>query len=141
MRLRIVTILVMLATIAGGAFVGGGLFSDGSGGGWSHESGDAWSAENALRVLFDKGRPNVVLLVRANGASVDTPEVAAAARDVETQLADFAVFETESYWSLGRPEFMRSEDGTAALILGRVPGAPRPDDPSELLSDQRYPCR
>ncbi len=130
MRLRIVTIVLMIAVIVGGVFVGTDLFRGGSGGGWSHESGDAWGAERVFQVFFDRGRPNFVAVVTASEGDVDTAAVAEAAADLEAQLSELAVFETESYWSLGRPEFLKNEDGSAAMVLGRVPGA------TESLADR-----
>ena len=130
MRRRIATIVLMIATVAGGVFIASGLFAAGSGGGWSHEAGDAWSAEKVLQNFFDEGRPNLTVVVRAAAGTADDPEVDKAAAEIATRLGELAVFEIESYWSLGRPAFMKSEDGTAALMFGRIPG------PSATLADR-----
>ena len=124
MRLRIIAIGILGAVILGGAFVGRGLILNGSGGGWSHESGDVWLAERALSASFDQGRPNLTFVVEAREGDVDsTPVVDAALEFIELLGSRPGVEDVSSYWTLGRPDWLKSQDGTAALITAHIPGA------------------
>ncbi len=139
MRLRLIAIVIVAATVLAGAWVGRQLVESGSGGGWSHEAGEAFDAERVLFSTFERGRPNLTLLVQARTGDVD-------GADVESAVAEFVdrleqrpdVSQIESYWSLGRPDWMRSDDGTLALIQARIGGqtdtyADRADNLTALL--------
>ncbi len=122
-KLRVLAIVAMVAILAAGAYSARALLEDGSGGGWLHEAGAAWEAERALANVFAQGRPNVTLIVDAVDGDIDDRAVARAANNLTTTLtARSDIVDVESYWSLGRPEWLRSEDGRSALILARIPG-------------------
>jgi RND superfamily putative drug exporter len=78
-------------------------------------------ARTVLADQFDTGPPNLVLLVTAREGDVDDIRA-----DGERLTAEMAaqpgVAEAGSYWSRGESPALRSEDGTAALVLARVPG-------------------
>jgi RND superfamily putative drug exporter len=132
-RLRLIAIALVVVTVLGGAFFGRELLDEGSGGGWSHEAGEAWTAERGLLAGFERGRPNLVFLIQARSGSIDDPAVEAAALDFLGQLDGRPdVVEIESYWSLGQPDWMRSEDGSVALVTARVPG------PSSAYADRAH---
>src|SRR3954451_5542220 len=55
---------VLVLVLAG--FLGSGVFSKLSGGGFDNPSSDSTRAERALEDTFDSGSPNYILLVEAN---------------------------------------------------------------------------
>ena len=72
---------------------------------------------------FGAGAPNVVLLVTAGDGDVDAPEVAAVGQQLTDELAAYPkADDVVSYWSLGSPPPLRSEDGSAAMVVGRLAG-------------------
>lgn len=124
MRVRLIAIAILGAALLGGTLVGRALIRDGSGGGWSHEAGDVFEAERALTAVFDQGRPNLTFLVQAREGDVDDRAVEAAARDLVDLLEQRpGITDVTSYWTLGRPEWLRSQDGTIGLVTARIPGA------------------
>jgi len=123
-RVRLIAIAVLGAIVLSGAYFGRVLILQGSGGGWSHEAGDAWDAERALTANFESGRPNLTFVVEAREGDVDSPPIVAAARGFIDNLSSRpGITDIESYWDLGRPDWLRSEDGTAALITARLLGS------------------
>jgi len=122
-RLRLIAIVIVVVTVLGGAWVGRDLVANGSGGGWSHEAGEAFDAERVLFSTFERGRPNLTFLVQARIGDIDSPEVESAVVDFVGRLEQRPdVSQIESYWSLGRPEWMRSDDGQLAIIHAKVGG-------------------
>jgi RND superfamily putative drug exporter len=78
-------------------------------------------ARTVLADQFRTGPPNLVLLVTAKDGTVD--DIRADGERLTTELAaQPGVAEAGSYWSRGGSPALRSEDGTAALVLARVPG-------------------
>ncbi len=78
-------------------------------------------ARTVLADQFDTGPPNLVLLVTAREGDVD--DIRADGERLTAELAARSgVAEAGSYWSRGESPALRSEDGTAALVLARVPG-------------------
>lgn len=124
MRLRLIAIAVLGAVVLGGAYVGRDLITSGSGGGWTHEAGDVYLAERAMSGMFDQGRPNLTFVVEAREGDVDSRPVVSAALDfIDLLEGRPGIADVSSYWTLGRPDWLRSEDGSAALITARIPGA------------------
>ena len=124
MRLRLIAIAVLGAVVLGGAYVGRDLITSGSGGGWTHEAGDVYLAERAMSGMFDQGRPNLTFVVEAREGDVDSRPVVSAALDFIDLLEERpGIADVSSYWTLGRPDWLRSEDGSAALVTARIPGA------------------
>jgi len=87
--------------------------------------------EVGRRVLTDElqgGTPNFVVLVTVNGAeprmsAVDGDEVRATGVALTNELAGQpGVLRAFSYWTLGQPSPLRSDDGTKALVLGLIAG-------------------
>jgi putative drug exporter of the RND superfamily len=78
-------------------------------------------ARAALAGQFETGPPNLVLLVTAQKGTVD--DIRADGERLTRELGERpGVAEVGSYWSRGGSPALRSEDGTAGLILARVPG-------------------
>jgi RND superfamily putative drug exporter len=78
-------------------------------------------ARTVLADQFETGPANFVLLVTARQGTVD--DIAAEGRALTAELgAQQGVAEVGSYWSRDGSPALRSEDGTAGLVLARVPG-------------------
>ena len=123
-RRRLVLVVSLLLILGAGAVAGSvpGLLSTGG-----FDSPDAESSR-ALAIMdeeFGGGQPNLLLLITAAGdATVDDPAVAAAAQEVQDQLAaEEGITNVASYWSLFNAPPLRSTDGTQALIFARLAGA------------------
>jgi RND superfamily putative drug exporter len=131
---RAVLVATVLALVVA-AVIGGGVFSRLSSGGFDDPASESTRAADELADRFGTGSPDLVLVVSADGTvtdddnpAVDRPDVAAAGSALTDELAATAgTDDTVSYWSLGSPPPLRSDDGTRALILLRVPGDE--DDP------------
>ena len=122
-RRRWVLVVGLLAVVAAGMF-GADVASKLSSGGFEDPSSDGAKATAILDEHFGAGEPNVVLLVRADGTSVDDPAVAAAGQNVTDRLAAAdGVSDVVSYWSLGSPPPLRADDSSSALVLGRINGS------------------
>jgi RND superfamily putative drug exporter len=118
-----VLVVGLLAVIAAAVF-GADVASKLSNGGFEDPSSDGAKATAILNERFGAGEPNVILLVRADGASVDDPAVAAAGQNVTERLAEAnGVSDVVSYWSLGSPPPLRADDASSALVLGRINGS------------------
>jgi RND superfamily putative drug exporter len=115
-------LLGLIAVIAAGV-LGSDVASKLSTGGFDDPGADSTKAADILEQEFGAGEPNVVLLVRADGGTVDDPEVAAAGRQITDDLTSTpGVTDVISYWSLGSPPPLRAEDASSALVLGRIEG-------------------
>ncbi|OLF06258.1 RND transporter [Actinophytocola xanthii] len=78
-------------------------------------------AQAVLAEQFHTGPPNLVLLVSARQGTVD--DIRTEGERLTAELAaEPGVAEVGSYWSRGGSPALRSEDGTAGLVLARVPG-------------------
>ena len=122
-RRRWVLVVGLLAVVAAGMF-GADVASKLSNGGFEDPSSDGAKATAILDDHFGAGEPNVILLVRADGTSVDDPAVAAAGQNVTDRLAAAdGVSDVVSYWSLGSPPPLRADDSSSALVLGRINGS------------------
>ncbi|HEX9992588.1 MAG TPA: MMPL family transporter [Acidimicrobiales bacterium] len=121
-RRRLVLVVALVAFAVAGA-LGGGVAERLSSGGFEDPGAESTRAEDLLRDHFGTGTPNVVLLVTADGGSVDDPAVAAAGQALTEELAaQPGVAEVASYWSLGNVPPLRNEDGDRALVVGRIEG-------------------
>ena len=118
---RVVLAAVTFMVVAG-AF-GGGVAEDLTSGGFEDPSTESSRADEALAERFGTGTPNVVLLVTAAGGDVDAPDAVAAGTAVTDELASAAgVTDVVSYWSEGNAPPLRNDDGSRALVLGRIEG-------------------
>jgi RND superfamily putative drug exporter len=121
-RRRWVLAGTLIGFLAAGA-LGGGVFDRLSGGGFSDPAAESSLGADRLDDVFGAGDPNVVLLVTAKDGSVDDASVAAEGVSLtEELLAEPAVDQAFSYWTLGSAPPLRSGDGSQALVLARVAG-------------------
>ena len=119
-RLVLVLTVVFLALAAGS---GGNVATRLSNGGFDDPAAESTVARDTLLRSLGTGSPNLVLLVTAEGGSVDDPSVVAAGQALTAELAaEPGVAEVASYWSLGSPPPLESADGSRALVLGRITG-------------------
>ncbi len=121
-RRRVVLVVTVVFLALAGA-LGGGVAAELSGGGFEDPRAESTRAARILEDQFGSGAPNLVLLVTAQ-AGVAEPAAAASATELVAQLAaEPGVTQVTSWWTSGRPEALRSRDGTSAVILARMPGA------------------
>jgi RND superfamily putative drug exporter len=117
----VVLVLTGLFVVVAGVVGAPGVFGVLQGGGFNDPDAESTHADELLVGRFEGGEPNLVVLVSADEGSVDDPDVTAEATALAERLeADAAVDQVVSYWSLGSPPPLRSEDGTRALVLGRI---------------------
>ncbi|MFJ4472347.1 MMPL family transporter [Streptomyces sp. NPDC089424] len=110
-------VLTVLAVLAGS-----GVADRLGSGGWEDPDAQSTYATKALEREFPGSQPNLLLLVDAGRASVDDPEVAAAAGRLTARLAgEKGVVGVGSYWRSKSPA-LRAEDGHEALIAARITG-------------------
>ncbi len=122
-RRRVLVVATAVVGFALAGALGGDVASRLSSGGFNDPAAESSRAEDLLAERFGTGAPNLVLLVTANGGSVDQPRVAAAGRALTARLAREAdLDDVGSYWSLGSPPPLRSEDGRSALVVARITG-------------------
>lgn len=118
--------LVLALTIAaaiGAAIYGGGVADSLVSGGFDDPDSESSRAAAFLASSFDASPPDLVLVVDADGRSVDDPAVAQAGVGVADQLAARPDVDTAlSYWTMGSPPPLKSTDGDKAMILVRLIG-------------------
>ncbi|MEU6536521.1 MMPL family transporter [Streptomyces sp. NPDC047000] len=116
------SLLVALVLTALAVLAGSGVADRMGSGGWQDPAADSTYATRALEREFPDSQPNLLLLVDAGRASVDSPAVAAEARRITARLAaEKGVEGVGSYWRSGAPT-LRAEDGHEALIAARITG-------------------
>jgi RND superfamily putative drug exporter len=119
---RLVLVATVIFFVVAGT-LGGGVASHLVAGGFDDPTSENVRADEILDEQFGQGRPNLVLLVTADEGGVDDPGIAAAGRDLTERLAaEPGVENVMSYWSMGSPPPLRSEDGTRALVAARITG-------------------
>ncbi|MDP1805123.1 MAG: MMPL family transporter, partial [Acidimicrobiales bacterium] len=80
-------------------------------------------AKRVLEASFGSRNPNLVLLVTAKGGSVDSATAAGAGATLTRELgAEAGITQAVSYWTLGSPPPLRSNDGSQALVLATIGG-------------------
>jgi putative drug exporter of the RND superfamily len=133
-RRRLVLALTVLFVLAAGAG-GAGAFGAFEDEGFEDPGSESYRASRFLQEQIGTDDPEMVLFVEANGgADVDDPAVAAAGTDLTAALSrDPEVASATSYWSLGGAPELRSNAGTAALVVVDVDGD---DDTVGDLSDR-----
>lgn len=117
--------LVLIATgllLAVAAVIGIGAFGKLQGGGFDDPNSQSSRALHQIDSQFG-GRDNLILLVKANTGTVDSPAASAAGTQLTQQLVAHtdAVDRVTSYWKTPIPA-LRSTDGTQALVLLHVRG-------------------
>jgi RND superfamily putative drug exporter len=116
------SLLVALVLTALAVLAGSGVADRLGAGGWEDPAAESTYATKALEREFPGSQPNLLLLVDAGDASVDTPAVAAEAERLTERLAgERGVIGVGSYWQSGAPA-LRAEDGHEALIAARITG-------------------
>ncbi len=132
-RRRAVLVLTAVFFVAA-AVLGGGVFDKLSTGGFQDPEAESTQAADLLEERFGQGDPNLVLLVTPDGGVVDDPAAVDAGTALTERLAEEdGVAAAVSYWSLGSPPPLRSEDGDEALVLAFVDGTE--DEVEEAVSD------
>jgi RND superfamily putative drug exporter len=121
-RRRLVLSFTVLFMVVAAA-IGTGAFGVLKTGGFDDPGSESARATALLETHFGGGDPNVVLVLTAEGDSVDDPSLAAAGEALAAQLASIdGITQVASYWSLGSPPPLRSTDGDTALVLARASG-------------------
>ncbi|MDP3984181.1 MAG: MMPL family transporter, partial [Acidimicrobiia bacterium] len=84
---------------------------------------ESFLAAELLTDQFGVGVPNMVIVATNTGGSVDDPQALAAGIALIQQLAgEEDVTEATSYWSLGSPPSLKSQDGSRALLFVSLGG-------------------
>jgi RND superfamily putative drug exporter len=132
-RRKAVLLVAAVVFMAAGSF-GGSAAKHLSSGGFGDPSSESFQADQALLDTFGGGTPNLLLLVTADGGSVDDPAVAAAGTALTQELAAEAhLTNVVSYWSLGNVPPLRSDGGDRALVLARIEGTQ--DEVNKLVAE------
>ena len=134
-RRKLVLLTTLFVFVVAGA-VGGGVASKLSTGGFDDASSESGRVAAILDETFDQGDPEVVLVVSSpNG--VDDPAVAAAGQRLTQRLAgEDGLYNVVSYWSLGSPPPLKSDDGTTALVFAAIDGT---DDDYDEVAEALAP--
>ena len=124
-RVLVLAVAVVAMFVAGAA--GGGVAKHLSGGGFEDPAAESSQAKRVLEASFGTRNPNLVLLVTARdgaaGGSVDSATAAAAGAALTRELAaEAGITQAVSYWTLGSPPPLRSNDGSQALVLATIGG-------------------
>ncbi|MGA5410641.1 MMPL family transporter [Streptomyces lavendulocolor] len=128
-RHRHLVSVVALLLMALSGLIGRDVADRLSSGGIVPPGAESMRAEEVLRDRFGAGRPEMVLLVRTDGAGgpggrgIGAPAAVAAGRAVERRLAaDPGVERVLSTWSAGPGTGLRSRDGRSGLVLAWLRG-------------------
>jgi RND superfamily putative drug exporter len=120
-RRRIAILLLAVVGLVLSGALGGGVAKRLSSGGFEDPGAESTQAEHVLERFG--GESNLLLLVRAKHGNVDAPDAAAAGAALTKKLsAEPDIAFAASYWSLGRPQPLRSKSSDSALILARIKG-------------------
>jgi RND superfamily putative drug exporter len=123
-RRRVAVLVVSLLAMVVAGVVGGGVAKHLSGGGFDDPGAESSQARRTLEAVFGQRTPNLVLLVTSTDGSVDSPAAAAAGVALTRELgAQAGVTQSTSYWTLGSPPPLRSNDGRQALVLATIGGS------------------
>lgn len=120
-RPRWVLVAAVLFLVLTGA-LSGGASSVLKNGGFDDPASDSSQAAQLIAAKFPASQANLVLLVQNPAGGVDTPQVAAAGRNVLDALsAEPSVHVVASFFTDGDPG-LRSRDGHSALTTARIDG-------------------
>jgi RND superfamily putative drug exporter len=121
-RSRLVLFGSLVAFLAT-TIIGVGVFGTLSLGGFEDPDSESTRAQEILDEELDAGTPNLVLIVTADGGNIDSSEAQAAGLALTEDLrATEGIVDVASYWELGSPPPLRSEDGAAAMVFARADG-------------------
>lgn len=99
-------------------FFGFQAFSRFDSGGYTDPNSDSAKAQEILMQEFDVKQPSLVLAVGSKEKSIDDLSVAKSAAELEQEIKnESSVDEVLSYWSAGKPPFLKSKDGKSGLIF------------------------
>jgi RND superfamily putative drug exporter len=105
------------------AALGVGVFGSLSLGGWEDPDSESARAQAILDDELDAGSPNLVLIATAEGGDIDAADAQAAGLALTEDLrATEGIVDVASYWELGSPPPLRSEDGASAMVFARADG-------------------
>ena len=119
-RRLVLAAAALFLAVAG--LLGGGVAGELSGGGFDDPDAESTRASRVLLEQFGTGEPNLVLLVSAPGGVAEPAAVGSATELVERLAAEPGVTQVTSWWTSGRPDGLRSDDGTKAAVLARIVG-------------------
>lgn len=120
-RSKLVLVSTLVVAVAA-AIAGAGVFDKLSAGGFENDDMESARAGDFLLDNYGIGDPNIILLVSTHG-SVNDPEVVEAGLEAGRRLADDPdVEQVVSYWTAGRAPALASDDGSKALVVGRILG-------------------
>ncbi|MGQ0849375.1 MAG: MMPL family transporter [Actinomycetota bacterium] len=122
-RRRVPVLIASVLVMLGAGYLGGGVAGRLSSGGFEDEGAESFAAAETLAEQFGVGVPDIVIVVTNPAGSIDSAEAVAGGTALTQQLADEdQVAEVTSYWSLGSPTSLRSQDGTRAMVFVSVEG-------------------
>src|SRR6266516_1216476 len=122
LRRRVLVLVAAVAVVGAAGVLGAGVVSKLRSGGFEDPAASSTRAQAALRDSFHTGEPNLVLLVTADGGTVDQARLASGGLELTRRLAaERDVSEVQSYWTTKAPQ-LRSTDGRQALVLARIAG-------------------
>lgn len=135
-RRRNLVLVSTLVVAVAAAIAGAGVFDRLSAGGFENDEMESARAGEFLLDNYGIGDPNIILLVSTEG-SVNDPDVVDAGLEVGRRLADDPdVEQVVSYWTAGRAPALASDDGSKALVVGRILGdEDQVDEAIERLSE------
>jgi putative drug exporter of the RND superfamily len=113
----------VLAVIGAGA-MGHGVADRLSSGGFADPRAESQRAADLLDARFGTAEPNFVLVVTGPpGKTVDDPTIRETGSAVTDRLRrERGVVRATSYWSMGSPDALRSDDHRSALIMASLAG-------------------
>ena len=119
----IIIVGALIFLVVAGA-LGAGVKEDLSTGGFEDPGSESARTAKALLKRFPSaGEPDFVVLVTAKSGSVDDADVERAAITLTERLGrQREVLQAGSYWTLGKPEPLKSKDGSEALIVASLRG-------------------
>ncbi|MEA3020554.1 MAG: putative drug exporter of the superfamily [Actinomycetota bacterium] len=121
-RRRKTILVVALVFFALAGAIGGGVAKQLSTGGFDDSRSQSYKATKYLENTFHQGVPSVVLVVHS-ARGVDDPATVAAGQRLTARLAKEAhLYNVVSYWSLGSPPPLRSDDSHTALVFAAMKG-------------------
>jgi RND superfamily putative drug exporter len=137
-RRRKLVLIVSLVVFGLAGAIGGGVAEHLSTGGFSDPAAESTRVNEVLADEFGQGDPEIVLVVTApEGSSVDDGAVAAAGAALTERLAaEDRLYNVVSYWSLGSPPPLKSDDGDTALVFAAIDGT---DDDFDEIAEELQP--
>src|SRR4051812_49575546 len=111
---HVLVLALVLFGIAGA--LGGNVAKQLSTGGFDNPHSESGRTAAYLKDVFKQGDPEIVLVVHS-AKGVDDPSAVAAGNALTQRLAgEHHLYGVVSYWSLGSPPPLKSDDGKTALV-------------------------